>query len=134
MEKSPALPPTTLTEVQSGFADWRKTKKHRSRIPEDLWAAAVMLSQQHSLCQISKALSLSYTDLKKRVEKSPKTPLPCKAIPSLDFIAIDIPPPHSTECIIEMEHSNGNKMRMHFKGNVDLDLQSFAESFWSGKG
>jgi hypothetical protein len=43
MEQPPAFPPPTLPEVQSRFADWRKTKHHRSRIPEDLWAAAVML-------------------------------------------------------------------------------------------
>lgn len=32
MEQSLALAPITLTEVQSRFAAWRKTKQHRSRI------------------------------------------------------------------------------------------------------
>ena len=134
MEQTLAFPPPTLTEVQSRFADWRKTKQHRSRIPEDLWASAVMLSPEHSLCKISQALGLSYTDLKERVKKSLETSNTCRTSPALDFIPIDLSAPtNSAECIVEMEHHNGNKMRMHFKGKADLDLQSFAESFWHGR-
>jgi hypothetical protein len=132
MEQPPVLFTPMLAEVQTRFADWRENKKHRGRIPEDLWTAAVMLSKKHSLHKISRALSLSYTNLKKRVE-SHQTLHACSSSPSLDFIPIDIPQMHSAECIIEMERRNGNKMRMHFKGKADLDLQSFAESFWSGR-
>jgi hypothetical protein len=32
--------------------------------------------------------------------------------------------------IIEMEHRNGNRMTMHFKGQAGLDPQAFAKSFW----
>jgi hypothetical protein len=133
MEQPPAFPPPTLPEVQSRFADWRKTKHHRSRIPEDLWAAAVMLCQEQSLCKISQALGLSYTDLKERVQRSLQTPDVYRASPSQGFIPIDITPAHTAECLIEMEHHNGNKMRMQIKGKADLDLQSFAEAFWHGK-
>jgi len=134
MEQTPAFPAPTLTEVQSRFADWRKTKQHRSHIPEDLWMAAVMLNQEHSLCKISQALGLSYTDLKERVKRSPETPNAYRTPPTLDFIPIDLSTPtNSAECIVEMEHRNGNKMRMHFKGKADLDLQSFAELFWHSR-
>ncbi len=122
----------TLAEVQTKFVDWRKNKKHRKRIPEDLWAAAVMLSQEHSIHKISRTLRLGYIDLKKRIE-SHQSPCSSTTLPSPHFIPIDLPPIHSAECIIEMEHRNGNKMRMHFKGEADLDLQSFSESFWSRK-
>jgi hypothetical protein len=134
MGHPPAHSSPTLTEVQTRFAAWRKTRQHRSRIPEELWAAAVKLSNKHSIHRISKALKLSYTDLKERIEKSHPVPETIKPTPSLDFIPIDIAPTQPAECIVEMEHRNGNKMRMHFKGNVDLDLRSFAEAFWSGKG
>ena len=122
----------TLVEVKSRFASWRKNKKHRSRIPEELWAAAVMLSREHSIHKIVRALSLSYTGLKKRVESHQLSHSSCIQPPQ-GFIPIDISPTHSTECTIEMEHLNGNRMRMHFKGESDLDLQSFAELFWRGK-
>jgi hypothetical protein len=133
MEQSSTLAPTTLTEVQSSFADWRKTKQHRSRIPEELWTAAVMLSLDHPLYKISRSLGLNYTDLKERVKKSPTTRHTCRTTPPLNFIPIDLATPPSSECIVEMEHRNGNKMTMHFKGKAELDLQSFAESFWNGR-
>lgn len=130
MKQTPAISHTTLTEVQSQFASWRKRKQHRDRIPEELWAAAVVLSQDYSICKISKALSLSYTDLKERVKQFNKTSHSSRTSHSLDFIPIDLTPTFPAECTVEMEHRNGNKMRMHFKGKADLDLQSFAESFW----
>lgn len=130
MKHSPTLFPPTLAEVQARFANWRKNKKHRCRIPEDLWVAAVRLSSEHSLHKISTALSLSYTDLKKRVKSDKIAPV-TETSPTPTFIPIDIQPTHNVECIVEMEHRNGNKMRMHFKGKADLDLQVFAESFWS---
>jgi hypothetical protein len=52
-----------------------------------------------------------------------------------DFVAIDIPRmDDGAAVLIEMEHRNGNRMRMHFKGQADLDLQAFAKTFWEGSG
>lgn len=120
----------TLSEVHSRFTAWRKNKKHRSRrIPEDLWEAAVLLIPDNSIHKVARTLSLSHKDLKKRVE-SHNTSDNSYSSP-LAFIPIDIPHQPSTECTIEMAHFNGNRMRMHFKGKAEIDLQSFAESFWA---
>jgi hypothetical protein len=129
MKRTPALLTPTLSEVQSRFAAWRKNKQSK-RIPEELWEAAIMLSPEYSIHKISRGLSLSHADLKKRVSLT-KTRSATSSNLSHGFVSIDIPPIHSAECIGGMEHRTGNKMRMHFKGTVDLDLQSFAESFWS---
>jgi hypothetical protein len=131
MKRTPALPNPTFSEVKSRFAAWRKNKRSKS-IPEELWGAAVTLNPEYSIHKIATGLSLSHAELKKRVALT-KTRSATSSNPSHGFVAIDIPPIHSAECIIEMEHGSGNKMRMHFKGTVDLDLQSFAESFWSGR-
>lgn len=119
----------TLSEVHSRFTAWRKVRTHRSRIPEDLWAAAVLLVPDNSLHKVCRTLSLSHKELKRRVQIHTAS----NASSSPDFVSIDISQQHSAECIIEMAHLNGNKMRMHFKGMAELDLQSFAESFWGGR-
>jgi len=129
MKHTPTFPTPTLSEVKAKFAAWRKNKQSK-RIPEELWDAAVTLSSEYSVHKISRGLSLSHADLKNRIASTEKRTA-CSNNLSRSFVAIDIPPRHSAECIIEMEHRTGNKMRMHFKGTVDLDLQSFAESFWS---
>lgn len=134
MQHPPAFLTTTLTEVQARFAEWRKTRQHKGRIPEELWEAAVMLSKDHSIHRISRALKLGYNDLKARMDKNEPNPDTFNSVSALDFIPIDIVSTQPAECIVEMENRNGNKMRMHFKGRLDLDLQAFAESFWSSKG
>lgn len=126
----PAPLSTALKDVLSLFTKWRTTRSHKCRIPEELWTAAVRLSNEHSIHRISRTLRLSHSELKARVERF-RSSQACA--PSLDFIPINISQPHPAECIVDMEDRNGNKMRMHFKGKADLDLQSFAESFWTGK-
>lgn len=129
MKHSPALPTPTFSEVQSRFAAWRKNKQSK-RIPEELWEAAVTLSPEYSVHKISRGLSLSHAVLKKRIALTEMKSATSSNL-GHGFIAIDIPQMHSAECTIEMEHCSGSKMRMHFKGTADLDLQSVAESFWS---
>lgn len=126
----------TLAEVRSRFATWRKRRKNsRSAIPEELWSAAVMLCMENSVHKISRELRLNYSELKKRVVSCGSS-LTCSAIPAAqDFIAINIPNiDDGATVIVEMEHRNGNRMTIHFKGQADLDLQAFAQSFWDGKG
>jgi hypothetical protein len=120
----------TLAEVKMRFTEWRKKKQHREPIPKELWDSAVSLTEKYSIHKVSRTLSLSYATLKKRVGATqvnraaspPATP---------EFISVDLGSVVPAECCIEMEHHNGNKLRMHFKGKAELDLQSIAESFWS---
>ncbi len=121
----------SLVEVQSQFAAWRNTRKNqRERIPEALWSAAVKLCEYHSVNTISKALHLNYNDLRKRTGNTAAMQMDTSPT-AQGFIAIDMEQPLPSECLIEMEHRNGNKMRMHFKGQTDLELRSFVDSFWS---
>ena len=123
----------TLAEVQSRFAAWREKRKNsRSAIPEELWSSAVVLCMENSVHKISRGLRLNHTELKKRVASRGST-LTCSAMPAVrDFIAITLPRmDDGAAVLIEMERRNGNRMRMHFKGQADLDLQAFAKSFWS---
>lgn len=132
MQQPTANSEPTLSEVQARFATWRKIKPRGCRIPEELWSAAVELTKIHSLNNVSRVLKLNYTDLQKRsAGYIPERQYHSRQ--SSGFIAIDLPCPESpAECVLEMSHKNGNTMRMHFKGKVALDLQSLAESFWSG--
>jgi hypothetical protein len=121
----------TLIEVKTRFAAWRKMKHHREPIPNELWDAAISLTEKHSICKVSKALSLCYTTLKKRAAAAQIKQSAPPLHTTQDFISLDLNSAISAECCIEMEHHNGNKLRMHFKGKAELDLQSIAESFWN---
>lgn len=49
------------------IAKWRKTRRGRARMPEELWREAVTLARAHGMMPTVRALQLDYGRLKKRV-------------------------------------------------------------------
>ena len=121
----------TLDLVCQEFESWRQTREKRCPIPEKLWQAAESLYPRYSLYNISKALRLNYTDLKKRIKQKQTASIP-SAINPAEFIEVNINSPiRPQECLVEMEDAFGAKMRMHFKGGARLDLLEFGRIFLS---
>ena len=130
--KNCPTPCPTISEVKEQFKIWRKTRKSPRPIPEKLWAAAVSLTANHCLSQISKELVVDYTALKKRVPIKNKDS--AVKMNSSGFIEVNLEPPAAvSECIVEMQDIGGAKMRMHFRGKTDFDLLELAKAFWSKK-
>ncbi len=128
--KNDSPPPPSLREVKEQFKNWRRTRKSHRRIPEELWQAAISLTANHSISQISKELVVDYTALKKRVPIKKKNTA-AKMSPA-GFIELNLEPPAAvTECIVDMEDNLGAKMRMHIRGKTDFDLLELAKAFWS---
>ncbi len=121
----------SLEEILKRFESWRKTRRSRTPIPEDLWQAAISLCENNSIYEISKALHLSYTKLKERVaaskafalSESPSHP----GFVELDFGQAVIP----LEYVVEMEEKNGAKMRVQIKGENGFDLLELIKAFWA---
>jgi len=66
---------STIEEVRTQLENWRKNKiNHREPIPKELWQAAVDIARCHSINTVSKALRISYADLKNRVYPSKYKP------------------------------------------------------------
>ena len=122
----------TFEAVQKQFESWRKTRHHRSRIPEELWQAAISLcTNDKSIYEISKALRLSQTNLKERVSASKAFALP-ESLSHPGFVELDLN--HSAslgEYVIEMEEKNGAKMRVHLKGEDSFDWHKLIKAFWA---
>jgi len=121
----------TLDQVCQQFEYWRQTREKRCPIPEQLWQAAESLYPEYSIYNISKALRLNYTDLKKRIEpKQPAFNPPC--INPAEFIEVKVNSAiRPAECLVEMKDPFGAKMRMHFKGEAGLDLLELGKLFLS---
>lgn len=118
--------------VGNQFEAWRKRRRCRSRIPEDLWEAAVDLCREHSLSEVSQGLRLNYNNLKHRVQKGKERDLAIRQGPDLSFVRVDLGAPMTpSECLVEMEAPNGAKMRMSFKGAPrDFDPVELGRAFW----
>jgi len=126
----PTLKPT-LEEVRDQFESWRKSRERRTAIPETLWEAAVILSKEYSVFQISKALRLNFTSLKNRVQAS-NSCFSAKTDSDPAFVELDFGRSiFSAECLVEMEDKSGSKMKMHLKGVTGVDLLELGKAFWS---
>jgi hypothetical protein len=124
--------PTRLQAVQRRFDEWRRTHRTRSRLPESLWASAVKIADTYGIHRTAKALRLDYYSLKRRVE--PKAAAGAGEgdaaatfleLPSLGRVG-------AGECTLELEDSEGAKMRIHLKGYEGPDLTALARGFWGG--
>ena len=64
-----------LAGLRRRFEQYRRARKVRTRIPEELWDAAAKLAGRLGIYRTCEALRLNYYDLKKRVERKAPTVL-----------------------------------------------------------
>ncbi len=104
----------TIEDIQQLFQHWRSSRKHREPIPQNLWEAAVSLCQIHSVYKVSKALKLSFNDLKKRctasLKNQPVEP-PQSVAPVFHSIDLGTLFPDNTSWQLVCERPDGSVMR-----------------------
>ena len=120
----------SLEQVRQRFERWRKTRKRCSSIPDALWAAAVEIAREYGVNKTARALGLDYYSLKRRLESGTHPGLYAPK-GGASFIELVTPVGNSSpECIVELEHPGGAKMKIHLKGKVEPDLVALTGLFW----
>jgi len=117
-------------EIRKQLETWRIADNKGKAIPKQIWESAVKLAQKYNVSSVSKELRLSYGDLKRRAypEQIQKRN---KKIANAPFIELDLKGATSPqECTLEMEDSRGAKMKIHLKGQHELDLAGLGRAFW----
>ena len=122
----------TIEIVRHQFEAWRKRRRCRGQIPEALWQAAVGLCRERSICEVSRSLRLNYNGLKNRVTRARDRSPAVGQGSELNFVKLDLGAPIApSECLVEMEATNGSKMRMSFRGVLrDVDPVELSRTFW----
>ena len=99
-------------------------------MPEPLWALAASLAREHTVARIARLARLDYYALKERLDSSVESPANQKGRPSFVELPVSLCAP-SAECIIEMEHPRGGRMRIQVKGGSTPDFAALSRGFWS---
>jgi hypothetical protein len=141
---TPAIP-IKLEQARVRLERWRRTRRHRARIPEPLWSAAGELAREHGVFPTAKALRLQYGKLKRLAESASPGAKPrvLKATPARPRRAPSTAPPTflelmpssamgRSECVIELEGRRG-KMRIPWKGTTVPDLGGLSRALWESK-
>jgi len=122
--------PESLENVCEKFEQWRLTRKsRREHIPASLWKSAAILTKDHSINVVAKALRLNGNDLKMQIQKYCDQ-FPVKPAPPSDFIEIacGLPSVSPIEYVVELADRQGSRMRISVKGNPDVP--GLIQSFW----
>jgi hypothetical protein len=113
--------PEPIIQLQRQLDQFRSAQRHRTKLPEALWQAAVELARQHGVHAVAHPLRLDYMGLKRRfaggtdVRKKKKSPSPG----FVELIAAH--PATVADCVIEFESSISGKMRIHWKSSAAPD-------------
>lgn len=123
--------PASIERLRRRFERWRQTRDGHSRIPEVLWVSAVKAVSRYGLNPTARALRLDYYSLKRRVEAATSYGGPDRREGATFVELSPAVPACSPECLLELEHPRGAKMRVHLKGMQAPDLAALSRSFWS---
>jgi hypothetical protein len=113
----------------------------RSRVPEDLWDAAVEVARVEGVHATSKALRFNYYGIKDRLVLADSAALTQRK-PDLDatFVEVRMPSPPSLgprgsavedRTVVELVGTGGARMRIDVTGPSHVDVVGLARAFWS---
>jgi len=114
--------------VQSQFENWRSSRQGREAIPKELWEEVRALSKMHSIGELSKALNLGHSNIKKHVLASEVSPEPASPVDFLDLGFLE-PPPSSSSCTLELTTPNGSNMKLSVTGTPCIDVMKLTSVF-----
>ena len=142
--------PAQLRKLQERLERWRRTHVVGSRLPDELWAAAVEMAGVYGLNRTAKTLRLDYNSLRKRVggqshvavhaaDQSKSCVLKSGdlqksggvrfvELANSSGVGVSV---GGCECSVEWEDAAGSKMRVHLKGTAMPDLAALSRSFWN---
>ena len=125
---------TSVERVRQRLERWRRTRKKRSRIPEQLWRESVEVARSYGVNQTARALRLDYYGLKQRLDAGlDGSPVEKEGMGSfVELVAAS--PAEVPECLVELESASGTKMRIQLKGMAVPDVVLLRGLFWGGEG
>ena len=125
-----------VEQVRRRFGEWRSTHAVRSRLPEELWAAAADLVQRDGIDATARALDVDKPSLRKWAERlQPQRRarrLPPKqranALPAfVELLASSSGA--ATSCLVEVESPRGAKLRLELKAIPTRELAELIRAF-----
>lgn len=123
------------------FMEFRKTHAVRSRLPEDLWAAAAKLARRDGIEETARVLEVDRPSLRKWTDrfepraqaKLPNTPIrrsARKKVPAAPaFVELVAESTSATSCLVEVESPKGGKLRLELKTIRALEVAELIRAF-----
>lgn len=102
--------------ARTRFEEWRRSRSRKSRIPDELWTAAIDAARQQGVNRTAQQLRLDGGKLKRLLVAADKRQSKTRRPPR--FVELVAPVPEHPGCLIEFESASGSKMRIHWAISV----------------
>lgn len=120
-----------IEQVQSRFQQWRKTRRGKAPIPDELWEAAAALARRDGVNRTATALGLDGSKLKRRMRESAAAATRRTATAPPAFVELRAAPANPVadrpEYTIELEGHHG-KLRIHCQGATTAELAGLSRA------
>ena len=113
---------------------WRADREGtRTRVPEELWKAAVEVARVDGVSATSRATGFGYPDLKSRVSLAMTVAASETWTPAFIEVAMPRVTTHEalSKTVVELEGRGGGRLRVEVTGMSGVDVVGLAHAFWS---
>jgi hypothetical protein len=121
-----------LDTVRERVELWRQRGGGRgTRIPDDLWRAAVQVARVEGVYATAQALRFNYYSLKERVDQAETESL--DGAGAQTFVELAMPPlgaGATSKMVLEFVGRSGARMRIDVMGANAVDVAGLAQAFW----
>jgi hypothetical protein len=119
-----------IKAVGARIETWRRTRKKRSPMPEDLWRAAAVLAQSHGVYSISQALRVRYETLRSWTAKGEGAAAATTAHESTKFVEVALAgPPAGEGPVVELGDAGGAKLTIRLPAGSMVDIAEVARAW-----
>ena len=121
------IPPTVTEELTTYLADWRRTHKPPTPLPQEVWSRAGRLAAQYGVHATARALGLGAATLRKHL-----APSDLKATPRSASAFVEWLPPVATalgDCTLEVDSGHGARLRVEVKNIAATGLATLLREF-----
>jgi len=132
--KAGAARTARMEQVRQRIERWRETREKRGRMPERLWAAAVVLARKHGVYATAQGLRVNYDSLRARVGvRRPKRRAPKARGAAFVELgpALPLQPASPGGPVVELTGADGQKLTLRLAATEKLDLAGLLREFWS---
>jgi len=117
--------PADVERVRGRLMEWRGERRLGQRIPEEVWAESVRAAGRYGIRYVSEALELDYGRLERRCGQ----PEQGDAGGQVAFVELAATRPEAVQCVVEVEKSNGTKLRVSVGDAATVDWCRVKEAF-----
>lgn len=122
--------PPAVRKLAQQLRLWRTNARRKRRIPEGLWGAAARLARTYGVSRISRALKLSYRDLRRRARGARA----CRTRRPSQPTFIQLPAPALSTAVdqhgtLEVVHGSGSRLILRLPDAKPDELLALVQVF-----